>query len=233
MGDSSLEPIQLDLIHLGQTIEFGRLYDHMSSEEEEVESQGLADRVLRMFNTLNESGARYTLVGGLALLRYVHTRCPNEIEVIMGVQSLKKVPQMKLLAKQGHLIKAELEGIDLVLLMTSDPLFARVQKAHTRLQEFQGQEVVIATIQGLIMLHLYELPGFYRSASFARSSHYEHDLLSLMYYYFPDMKKIVKELSNYVNEEDLKEIQDAIVELERRLARFHARIFQLPLPKLV
>jgi hypothetical protein len=49
----------------------------------------------------------------------------------------------------------------------------------------------------------------------------ENDVATLMFYYAPDMDKLLTELTPHVSPTDLTELQGIVVELSNRMKRFH------------
>ena len=160
-----------------------------------MESENLPQAVADLFSLLHRRRVKYVLVGGIALLQYVQGRNTEDIDLIMALSSLKKLPEIQISTEDAYFARAAFEGLQIDILLTRNPLFARVQRAYTAPQRFQEQEIVSATVDGLVLLKLYALPSLYPQGNFARVGLYENDLATLMYYHRPDMDRLLQELS--------------------------------------
>jgi hypothetical protein len=107
--------------------------------------------------------------------------------------------------------------------MTSNPLFAKVQRQHTTPQVFAEQTIPTATVEGLILLKLYALPSLYLQGNFAKVGIYENDVATLLYAYQPEMSGLIKELSRFLDPHDLKEVEGIVGEIQGRIARFRKK----------
>jgi hypothetical protein len=78
-------------------------------------------------------------------------------------------------------------------------------------------------VEGLLLLKLYALPSLYRQGSFARVGIYEADIATLVQAYRPALDRLLDELSAYLGESDLHEVQDIVGEIRGRIDRFQDR----------
>lgn len=176
--------------------------------------------VAELFALLNERKVRPVLVGGIALLQYIQGRNTEDIALILAVSSLKELPEIQITSEDLYFARGQFKGLQIDFLLTRNPLFARVQQAYTATQQFLEQEIVSATVEGLVLLKLYALPSLYRQGNFARVGLYENDIATLLYYHQPNMVVIQQELAKYVSSSDLAAIEDTLVEINQRIARF-------------
>ena len=87
-------------------------------------------------------------------------------------------------------------------------------------QPFFERTITSATIRGLILLKLYALPSLNRQGDFARVGLYENDVATLLFYHAPNMQEVLVELTPFVSNQDISEIQAIIFDLEQRISRF-------------
>ena len=106
------------------------------------------------------------------------------------------------------------------ILLTKNPLFAKVEKSYATNKQFMDRSIRCATVEGLILLKLFALPSLYRQGSFERVGIYENDIATLMYTFKPDIKSLLTELSKHLNETDLAEAHRVVADIERRIQRF-------------
>ena len=176
--------------------------------------------VAELFTLFRQRKVRPVLVGGIALLQYIQGRNTEDIDLILAVSSLKKLPEIQMQSEDTYFARGQFKGLQIDFLLTRNPLFARVQRAYTTSQQFLEQEIVSATVEGLVLLKLYALPSLYHQGNFARVGLYENDIATLLYYHQPDMTIIEQELVKFVSSNDLEAIQETITEITKRIARF-------------
>jgi len=180
----------------------------------------LLENVARLFALLRERQIDYLLVGGIALLQYVEGRNTEDIDLIMSLASVQKLPEIKIISQEVHFARGRLGELQIDFLLTRHRLFKQVQKQYVTQHHFMEQEIPCATVEGLLLLKMYALPSLYRQANFARVGIYEQDIASLMYSYQPDMALLLKELAPHLNETDNVAVGEIITEIKQRIARF-------------
>jgi len=210
-----------DLVEIGQIVQNGIVFNPRNWEKIKMESASLLQVVNRLFALLSERGIDYVLVGGVALLNYVEGRNTQDIDLIMALPDLAKVPEIKVEEQDNpYFARGEFEGLQIDILLTTNPLFQLVRQQYTEKLSFLEQEITIATVEGLLLLKLYALPSLYRQGDFVRVSVYENDIAALMYVYQPDMEMMIKILERYVGEGDLRSIREIVAEIRQRIQRF-------------
>lgn len=182
----------------------------------------LPQTINRLFRLLGERRIDYILVGGIALLSYVEGRNTEDIDLIVAVASLDKLPEIIISSKDLYFARGQFEGLQIDFLLTRNPLFDRVKRQHATVQHFAEQDVPTATVEGLLLLKLYALPSLYREGNFARVGLYENDVATLLHYYSLDTNAVLAELSNYLSGRDLDEVRTILAEIEQRLKRFRS-----------
>ena len=210
-----------DLVEVGQIVQNAVLFNPRNWEKPRMEADSLLQAVSRLFALLDERQIDYVLVGGIALLNYVEGRNTQDIDLIMALSDLTRVPEIKMESQDNpYFARGMFEGLQIDILLTRNPLFQLVQQKYAVGHSFLEREISIATVEGLLLLKLYALPSLYRQGSFVRVSVYENDIASLMYTYRPDMEMVVKVLEEYVGEGDIGSIREIVVEIEGRIQRF-------------
>nr|MCU0492933.1 hypothetical protein [Chloroflexaceae bacterium] len=152
--------------------------------------------------------------------QYIQGRNTQDIDLIVAVSSLKKLPEIAVTSEDPFFARGTFKGLQIDFLLTRNPLFAHVQRVHTSKQTFLEQDVISATVDGLILLKLYALPSLYRQGDFARVGLYENDVATLMFYHRPNMAALLQELEPFVGEQDSAAIQDIVADITRRIDRF-------------
>jgi hypothetical protein len=162
------------------------------------------------------------LVGGIALLQYIEGRNTEDIDLIMALPSLARLPEIKVASQDRDFARGQFDALQIDILLTRNPLFDQVRRNYVTRQHFVEQDIPCATVEGLILLKLYALPSLYRQASFARVGLYENDVATLLHTYQPDMGPLFAELAQHLGEADLAEVREIVTDIRQRLRRFGA-----------
>jgi hypothetical protein len=185
-----------------------------------MNSDSLIQSVQDFFHVLEERQIDYVLVGGIAILYYVEGRNTQDLDLLMTVSSLEKLPELNIVAQDMYFVRANYNELQIDILLTKNPLFKKVHQEYSKVEQFLDRSIPLATVEGLLLLKLYALPSLYRQGNFARVGIYENDIATLMHYHQPDMTRLLEELSNYVSETDLGEIQGVVADVQNRIRRF-------------
>lgn len=182
------------VVHIGKVVQHARLFNAQHWQEETRTMDDLLQAVDTLFALLHQRKMKYVLVGGIALLQYVQGRNTEDIDLILNVTALQKLPEITITSKDEYFARGNYQGLQIDFLLTKNPLFAHVQRHHTVPQPFFERTITSATVTGLLLLKLYALPSLYRQGDFARVGLYENDVATLMFYHQPNMQEIAKEL---------------------------------------
>jgi len=209
-------------VHVGEVIRNAVVFDfkNWAGDSTLANSDSLLQAVQRLFALLDERGVDYVLVGGVALLTYVEGRNTRDIDLIMALSSLERLPEIKVQSQERDFARGEFEGLQVDILLTRNRLFAEVQRKHVTKQKLMEREISTATVEGLLLLKLYALPALYRQGNFAKVGLYENDVATLMHYYRPAMAPLFETLERMLGEGDVAELREIVKEIEQRLARF-------------
>ena len=185
-----------------------------------MNSDSLIQSIQDFFNTLERRKIDYVLAGGIALLHYVEGRNTQDLDVLMTVSSLEKLPELKISSQDMYFVRAKYKELQIDILLTQNPLFKTVHSQYSKVENFLDRNIPLATVEGLLLLKLYALPSLYRQGNFARVGIYENDIATLLHDYQPDVPSLLKELAKYVNENDLEEIKGVVSDIQNRIKRF-------------
>jgi hypothetical protein len=185
-----------------------------------MNSDSLIQSVQDFFSVLEQRKIDYVLVGGIAILHYVEGRNTQDLDLLMAISSLEKLPELKVSSQDIYFVRANYNELQVDVLLTQNPLFKKVHSEYSKVQRFLDRDIPLATVEGLLLLKLYALPSLYREGNFARVGIYENDIATLIHYYQPDMTSLLSELSKYVNENDLAEIKSVVSDIQNRIKRF-------------
>jgi predicted nucleotidyltransferase len=185
-----------------------------------MNSDSLIQSVQDFFSVLEERKIDYVLVGGIAILHYVEGRNTQDLDLLMAVSSLEKLPELKIKSQDIDFVRANYGELQIDVLLTQNPLFKKVHKEYSKVQIFLDRNIPLATIEGLLLLKLYALPSLYRQGNFARVGIYENDIATLLHDYQTDTKPLLNEISKHVNEADFEEIKSVVSDIQNRIKRF-------------
>ena len=185
-----------------------------------MNSDSLIQSVEDLFSVLEQRKIDYVLVGGIALLHYVEGRNTQDLDLLMALSSLEKLPELNISSQDMYFVRANYDELQIDILLTKNPLFKKVHSQYSKEQRFLDRNIPIATVDGLLLLKLYALPSLYRQGNFARVGIYENDIATLFHDYEPDANTLLTELANYVSESDLAEIKSIVADIQKRIKRF-------------
>ncbi|MDX1475069.1 MAG: hypothetical protein R3309_12920 [Reinekea sp.] len=185
-----------------------------------MNSDSLIQSVQDLFTILEQRKIDYVLVGGIALLHYVEGRNTQDLDLLMSLSSVEKMPEFNISSQDMYFIRANYGELEIDILLTKNPLFNKVHSKYSNEQRFLDRNIPIATVDGLLLLKLYALPSLYRQGNFARVGIYENDIATLLHDYEPDVNTLLSELSNFVSESDLAEIKNILADIQKRIKRF-------------
>jgi hypothetical protein len=207
-------------VQIGNVIRNAVVFNVKNWLGDTMNADSLLESVEQLFALLETRQIEYVLVGGIALLHYVEGRNTEDLDLIMALSSLKKLPEIKVTSQDMYFVRGEYGELQIDILLTKNPLFEKVQNKYAVNRHFLEQDIPFATVEGLLLLKLYALPSLYRQGNFARVGIYENDIATLIYEYKPDLSLITNELSTYVNDSDFTEIENIISEIQQRIDRF-------------
>lgn len=185
-----------------------------------MNSDSIIQSVQNLFALLEQRKIDYVLVGGIAILHYVEGRNTQDLDLLMALSSLEKLPELKVSSQDMYFVQANYGELLIDVLLTQNPLFKKVHRKYSKVQRFLDRDIPLATVEGLLLLKLYALPSLYRQSNFARVGIYENDIATLLHYYHPNVPSLLSELSKYVNENDLAEIKSSMTDIQNRIKRF-------------
>lgn len=176
-----------------------------------------------LFSLLKQRQITYLLVGGIAMLNYIEGRNTQDIDFLMSLNSLTKLPELEVTSQDQNFARAIYgDGLQVDLLLSSNRVFEQVLSTPSlRATATFGQSAVpCATPEGLVMLKLYALPSLYGQGQFQRANLDESDLTALKIA-FPeiDLRYWISQLESDLIASDLNSLNEISVEIETRAAR--------------
>lgn len=185
-------------------------------------AEDFSPAVALLLELLAERRVEYALAGGMAMLKVLEGRNTRDLDLLMTPRGIEALPEIEVRARAGHFVRGAFAEISVDLLLTSDPLFAKVLRSHVAAQHFDDlphHPVPCATVEGLLLLKLYALPSLYRQGELLRVGLYENDVASLLHVYRPSVEPVIEELAKHLSASDLVEVRKLVAELQRRFER--------------
>jgi len=210
-------------VHIGEVIRNAVLFNPGNHQERQMNSDFLIETVTRFFALLRERQIEYVLVGGIALLQYVEGRNTEDIDLIMTLSALERLPELQIETRDADFARSSFSNLKVDVFLTSNPLFDKVRRSYTTTQRFVERDIPCATVEGLILLKLYALPSLYRQGNFTRVGLYENDVATLMHAYDPSIEPLLTELAAHLNESDMTQLKQIVSEIRQRISRFQQR----------
>lgn len=207
-------------VSIGTTVRNAVVFNLKHWRGKTMSGDDLLQSVEHLFSLLEARRIQYLLVGGIALLQYIEGRNTEDIDLIVAASELQKLPEIQTTSQDTNFARGNFDQLQIDFLLTSNPLFEKVQQQYATNQAFAERTIRCATVEGLVLLKLYALPSLYRQGNFARVGLYENDVATLIYSYKPAMESIFTELVAYLSPIDLAAVRDIVAEIEQRIARF-------------
>jgi hypothetical protein len=207
-------------VQIGNVIRNAVAFDIKNWPGGSMNSDSLIQSVQDLFTVLEQRKIDYVLVGGIALLHYVEGRNTQDLDLLMALSALEKLPELNISSQDMYFVRASYGELQIDILLTKNPLFKKVHSKYSKEQRFLDRNIPIATVEGLLLLKLYALPSLYRQGNFSRVGIYENDIATLLHEYEPDINTLLIELSKFVNESDLGEIKNIVADIQKRIKRF-------------
>jgi hypothetical protein len=218
-----METVVTNRVHIGNVIRNAIVFNFRNSPGGAVITDNLLQTVSRLFILLDERQIEYLLVGGIAMLQYVEGRNTQDIDLIMAVSSLEKLPEIRVIEQNRDFAHGQFHELQIDLLLTCNSLFDKVMRDYATTRQFVEQAIPCATVEGLLLLKMYALPSLYRQGNFARVGINENDIAALMQLYQPDLRPLFTELSTHLSATDLNAVREIVAEIEQRIARFRQK----------
>ncbi len=183
-----------------------------------VDEAAIRTQVEQLFALLAERQVDYILVGGIALLSYVEGRNTEAIDLLVAPEALALLPELKVKTRDADFAAATYAGLDVDLLLSTNPFFDHVRHAHATVRPFAEREIPCATPEGLFLLKLYALPSLYRQGRLPRAALYEADLLALLVAFPLPKGALLEELAPFVSPTYLGELTKLVGEISERIS---------------
>lgn len=168
-----------------------------------------------LFDEFDRESIDYVLVGGVALLSFVEGRNTQDVDLIINVSDVDRMP-WNARVLDGNFAEATFRGVHVDLLLSSNALFDEVRRTERAPVAFGERTITCATREGLLLLKLYALPSLYRQHKLARAALYETDILMLHQGVDVDDRRLLNRLRPHLAAHDVAELENILREQSQR-----------------
>ena len=207
-------------VNIGEVVRNAVVFNFKKSLKDAMNADPLVETVDRLFTVLHERRIDYLLVGGVAMLQYIEGRNTEDVDLIVAVSDLEKLPEVEIADEDANFARGRFDGLRLDLLLTRNPLFDKVKRRYATVGGFVERDIPCATVEGLLILKLYALPSLYRQGNFARVGLYENDIATLIQGYVPPLEPLLDELKDHLSPTDQAAVRGIVAEIGQRIERF-------------
>ncbi len=159
----------------------------------------------------------HVLVGGLAVLQHVEGRNTRDIDFIVAVEDLDRLPGLVLRESNEWFGSGDVGPLRVDLLFTANPFFAHVAEHHAEERDFMGTRLRCATPEGIILLKLFALPSLYRQGQIDRAALYETDILMLQRHTPIENAVLEQQLAPHMSSSDIRALLDVLADIQTRM----------------
>lgn len=203
---------------IAEIIKNGILFDLKNWQHPMIE----LGSIRRLLDLLAARQISYLLVGGVAMLCYIEGRNTQDIDFLISLDELERLPELEIVSRDRDFARANFDGLQVDLLLTSNALFEDVLIRHAGTQQIGGDRICCVTPPGLLLLKLYALPSLYRQGEFQRANLYEGDITALLLQ-FPDLDsgidRMLTTLQGHLLASDVESLSAIVQEIRQRLSR--------------
>lgn len=188
---------------------------HMAGDIEDR----LKSQLIDLFGILHQRNVPYVLVGGIAMLTYIEGRNTKDVDLVLSIESLAKIPEIVVYDENRDFARGKFGDLLVDLLFTKNPLFKLIADKYATNHRFLELDVRSATVEGLLLLKLFALPSLYRQGRAQRVGLYENDIFMLCELGRPQMEPIFDVLKRFVDAGQMQELRNIASEIQRRIDR--------------
>jgi hypothetical protein len=131
---------------IGNVLRNAVMFDFKNPPEAIMKADSLLAQVQQLFSLLDERKTDYVLVGGIALLTYVEGRNTQDIDLIMALPSLAKIPEINVSSQDIYFARGLFGELQIDILLTKNPLFDKVARKYSTVKKFLDRDIRCATI---------------------------------------------------------------------------------------
>lgn len=176
----------------------------------------IIDNFLRI---LAEYKIDFVVVGGIAMLSYMHERNTQDLDLIVSKADFQKIAwSLKILEQNEDFANCEtLDGLRVDFLFTDNAIFNYVKKGFCHKISFAEGDFLTATVEGLILMKLYAWAdlrtqglAFNDKNFLTKAIRYRADIEVLLISYEVNLEPILRILQKVLSENSLTQIEELL-----------------------
>ena len=129
------------ILQIGSVLRNAVTFNFKNSRSVIENAETLVVQTENFFNLLESRKIDFVLVNGIALLTYVEGRNTQDIDLIMALPSLAKLPEIKIESQDMYFARGKFGELRIDILLTKNPLFATVEKNYTTTKQFMDRTI--------------------------------------------------------------------------------------------
>lgn len=161
----------------------------------------------------------FVVVGGIALLQYVHGHNTDDLDLIISAPHLADLPELSIRERTAMFAYGHFHDLRVDIRLAEHPVFDLVAREFTTTRDYQVGRLPTATVEGLLLLKLFALPSLYRQFDYDRIAIYEADITQLLSRSEWDDAIFMKRLAPHIPDSDRVELEAILREIRGRLRR--------------
>ena len=214
---ASATPHEVDIPAVLEAARFGTL---RWLAEDPASYGSLYSAANRLFDMLAERKIDYVLVGGLAMLQYVEGRNTQDVDLVMALADLQRLPELQILTQDRDFANAVFDGVRVDVLLTRNRLFGEFRRRYVSSGSISGRAYIpCATPAGLVFLKLFALPSLYRRGQTDKAAIYEADIRQLLDHFEINTEELLSVLATDMLPSDIVALRALVDEIRERIAR--------------
>lgn len=187
--------------------------------EETFSYDSLRDHANALIDLLAERKIDYVLVGGLAVMQFIEPRNTQDIDIVMAVADLKRLPELEVTYRDRDFIRSDFRGVTVDVLFTRNKLFDLVRKRFTTKLMFGTRFVPCGTPEGLVLMKLFALPPLYRQGNLSKIGLYEGDVRMLLEAHPMDTNRLAELLEPHMLASDVVALKGIVADIQHAIDR--------------
>jgi len=191
----------------------------LSSPHSSMNEEDLLRTTREFIETLATEKIPHVLVGGLAVLQHVEGRNTRDIDLIIAVKDIERLPDFVMRERNEWFGSGDVGPLRVDFRFTENPFFSRIAEVHSEDREFLGTRLRCATPEGIILLKLFALPSLYRQGQIDRAALYETDILMLLRHAPVTDEALLDQLKVHMQATDIQALQDVLTEVRERISK--------------
>jgi hypothetical protein len=175
----------------------------------------------QLLHQLDENEIPHLLVGAMAMLQHIDGRPTRDIDLIIALDDLGKLPTFQLEESNEWFATGTFGPVRVDLLFTQNPFFAQILTNHSETKLLLDTPIRCATPQGIILLKLFALPSLYRQGNVHRAAIYETDILQLLLLQALDCQSLLTQLQPHMTTSDINALRQVLADIQQRITHRH------------